>query len=468
MLAACTTVGPDFKAPATPSVQSYAMAGDPIARQAALTPEIRQGGAWWRALGSADLDRIMTEALAGSPTLRQANATLDKARAQAAVARGETQPKVDLAASDQGQRINLQAFGFAGVTNPTINLLSLGGAVSYDLDLYGGGRRRVETASAVLQAQARRADAAYLTLTGNVALQAVRIAALRDHIQALQAVIADDRQSLEIARRAEAAGGASPASLSTARSRLAEDEAAAPAVEQELSEARHALALLVGKPPAAWTAPPFRRSDFSPPKSTPVVIPSTLVRGRPDILAAEADLHADTARIGVATADLYPDVKLVAGLTQSTITPKDLFNYAASGWYIGPTLTLPLFNGGALKARRAAAEAQARVSLAQYEQTVLAAFVQVANVLSALAHDDERLSAVQRAQTSAAGALRDAQAGYRLGGRPLVDVVEARGRWDRARIDTIDAESRRLLDLVQLFAATACDWTRPSPDGRAP
>ena len=181
-------------------------------------------------------------------------------------------------------------------------------------------------------------------------------------------------------------------------------------------------------------------------------LPSALVRNRPDILAAEADLHADTARIGVATANLYPDIKLGAAWAQSAVTPGALFGYGASGWNIGPTLTAPIFNGGQLKADRRAAEAQARESMAQYQITVLAAFTQVSDVMAALAHDDERLTAMTSSEKVAADALHDARAAYSLGGGPLAGVTDAQAQLDRARLMLVEARGQRLMDVIQLYA----------------
>jgi outer membrane protein TolC len=182
------------------------------------------------------------------------------------------------------------------------------------------------------------------------------------------------------------------------------------------------------------------------------------VRNRPDILAAEATLHADTARIGVALANLYPDIRLSGNLIQGAVTPGNVFSYNSTGWMIGPSLTAPLLNGGALRAEKRAAQAQARVSLARYRQTVLTAFVQVADVLTALAHDDDQLSAVADAQSAAQAALDDARNAVRLGGGTRLDLIDAQRRLDRARLQAVQARGQRLLDIVTLFTATAGDW----------
>jgi NodT family efflux transporter outer membrane factor (OMF) lipoprotein len=463
-LGACAAVGPNFKPPSPPTASGYAMAGDSSPAGAALSPDKRAMGPWWRDLGSARLDGVMDEALADNQTVAAAVASLDKAREQAASVRGGMAPKVDGNASLQGQRINLSSFGFSGfpgfpsIPNPTISLFSIGATVSYDFDFFGLERRKLETAVAVAEAQSHRADAAYLTLTGNVAMAAVRTAAIQAQIDAVHAIIADDERNLEIVRRAQAAGGEAPAAATSRNAQIAADQALLPPLAQDLAQARHNLALLVGKPPAEWSAPKFEVAEFRPPTPIPVSLPSSLVRSRPDILAAEADLHADTARIGVATANLYPDIKLAAGWAQSALTPGALFSYNASGWNIGPQLTAPLFNGGALRADKRAAEAQARASLAQYRQTVLTAFTQVSDVLAALAHDDDRLTALGAAQQAADRALSDARAAYRLGGGPLASVVEAQRQDDRARLDVVQAQSQKLMDIITLYGATATNW----------
>ncbi|MGH7023135.1 MAG: efflux transporter outer membrane subunit [Caulobacteraceae bacterium] len=463
-LAGCAAVGPNFKPPATPNVAGYAMAGDKASGIAALAPDKRAAGPWWRDLGSPRLDEVMDQALAGNQTTAEAIANLDKARAEVASARGGLAPRVDANAGAERERINLQAFGlssfpgFSNIQNPTINLFTIGATASYDFDLFGGQRRRVETARAAAEAQSHRADAAFLTVTGNVAMAAVRIATIRAQLEAVREIIADDRRNLSIVEQAEAAGGEARSSATGPRAQIAADEALLPPLAQELSQARHNLALLVGKPPAAWTAPDFTVADFTVPSPIPVEVPSLLVRNRPDILAAEADLHADTARIGVATAALYPDIKLQAGWAQTDVSPDKLFGYGATGWNIGPTLTLPIFNGGQLRANKRAAEAQARVSLAQYRQTVLTAFTQVADVLTALAHDDDRLAALGAAETAASNALHDAQLAYSLGGGPLAAVVDAQRQLHRARLDVVQARSQKLMDVISLYAATATDW----------
>ena len=457
-LGACAVVGPNFQRPPVPGASTYAMAGDSAPSTVRLAPEARTPGAWWQVLGSAELDRTIRLALAGSPSVAEAEATLQKAQAQAAAAEGALGPQADATAGAQRERINTQSFGFTGFPSPTINLFSIGAGVNYDLDLFGGGKRRAEAARARVQAEAARADAAYLTLSGNVALQALRIAALRAQLEALDAVIADDQRTLDMVDRAQALGGAAPSDLSLGRADLARDQAQRPAIARDLAAARRQLALLVGKAPADWTAPDFDLADFTRPADIPVSLPSTLVRQRPDILAAEAELHAATADVGVAAAALYPDIKLSASVTQGSIHPENLLKYDSTGWNLAGNLAAPIFNGGRLKANRRAAEAAARAALARYNGVVLRAFVEVGDALSALAEDDRTIEALQRVQTSQENRLKDARAAYSLGGGTLLSVVQAERDLAKSRRDLIQALGRKDADLVTLLTATATQW----------
>jgi NodT family efflux transporter outer membrane factor (OMF) lipoprotein len=466
-LAACTTVGPNFKAPAAPSgaaASSYAMAGDATPSGVQLSPEVRAAGPWWQAFGSPELDAAIRQGLAGSPTVAQARATLERAQAQLRAVRGAQQPQVDANASIQRERINLAAFGFTGFTglppiqSPTINLYSIGASVSYDLDIFGGKKRATEQAQAQAEMATRQADAAYLTLSSNMAMQAMKIASLRGQIAAVKEIVADDRRVIDIVRQAEAAGGEAHSALSGGVAQMAEDEALLPPLQRDLDNARHQMALLAGKSPSEWTAPDFDLERITVPVETPVSLPSELVRSRPDILAAEADLHAATAAVGVAIANQYPDIKLSAALTQEAIKPGDIFNADAAAWDLLGGITAPIFHGGTLKAQRHAAEADARLALARYEETVLVAFVQVSDVLSNLGNDQQAITSLQRAADAAESSAMDTQNALRLGGGPMVDVVQAQRTLSRARRALVEAQGRRYSDFVELYAATATDW----------
>lgn len=462
LLSGCAAVGPNFKAPAAPVQTGYAMAGDK-APGASVTFGAPAAGPWWKDFGPAALDQLETQALAGSPTLAEADAALDQARSSLAVARGGLLPEVNATAGVQRERINLASFGFdAGAlpgfsNNPEFSLYSVGGTVAFPLDVFGGQRRTVEGAAARAESVARRGDAAALSLTGQVATAAVQVAGLKAEIAAVEAMIKDDQQTLELTRKAEAVGGEAEGARVSATTQLAKDEALLPPLHQALAVARHQLALLVGKAPSDWTPPDFVLADFKA-GVAPVALPSDLIHLRPDIQQAEADLHAATADVGVATANLYPNITLSAGLTQSALQPEKIFDFPSTAYTLAANLAAPIYDGGRRRAAREGYRAAARASLAAYQRTVLTAFTQVADRLSALAHDDEALAAEVKSENAALANLRLAQSAYKLGGTGLLPLVDASRQAGDARRSRVAAETRRALDTVQLIIASGARW----------
>jgi NodT family efflux transporter outer membrane factor (OMF) lipoprotein len=460
-LAGCKAVGPNFQTPAAPTTPGYLMQGDAPDNFARLSPDARVAGAWWKSFGSADLDRVMDQALAGNQTVGAADASLRRLLQEAAATRGAQQPQVNFNAGIEGERINIASLGFAGFPNPTLGLYQIGTTVSYDPDLFGGLRRNSEAAAAQAENQARQADAAYLTLTGQTTMAALQIATVRAEIAATQQTVDEDRKVVELVRQAEEAGGEASPATDSPRAQLAADEAMLPPLQQQLAQARHQLAQLVGQAPADWTAPDFDLASFTAPAEVPVSLPSALVRRRPDILAAEANVHVATAQLGVATAALYPDLQLTANITQTAIPPANLLTYGASGWALAAGLTQPIWNGGKLKAQQRAAAAAADEALIRYHGTVVAAFTQVADVMSAITQDEAELAALARSEEIAGKAVRDDENAFKLGGGALLPVLDDERRLQMARRARVIAEGRRLADIAQLYVATAADWRDP-------
>lgn len=459
LLGACATVGPDFERPEASGGASYAMAGDDaVSPTIMLDPSASTPVKWWTAFDSDDLNALVADALMNNPSLAEADATLEQARAVSSSTRGEALPQVDAEASVVRERINVQSFGLTGFPSPTISLYSIGPSVSFDLDLFGGRRRASERDQALVAAEAARVDAAYLTLSGDVVRQAVLIAGLNEKIAAQADIVAADRRVLEMVNIAIQAGGQPQSAANAVQAQLAEDEVMGPPLRQQLAEARHRLAFLLGRAPNAFSPPDLTLDALTPPGAVPVTIPSELVRRRPDILAAEADLHAATAEIGVSTAALYPNIALNASWIQGSIDPDTLFNRDSAGWSIGPSITAPLFHGGSLRADVRGSEAAARASYARYQQVVLGAFVQVADVMQAIGHDQEAVAAQARAVDAAAANLQTAEFGYQNGAGALFSVIDAQRQLHRARLAAVDARAQLYADLAALYVATAADW----------
>jgi NodT family efflux transporter outer membrane factor (OMF) lipoprotein len=460
------TVGPDFQRPALPSTPGYgAVADAPADARVRIGGEVAQ--AWWQAFRSPTLDALMRQALVDNPTLQSADASLAEARAQLAAARGRQLPQADLSAGVEQERLNFATLGFNAAAlpgfsnNPQISIYSVGATVSYALDVFGEQRRGVESARAEAEARSHQLDAAYLTLTGQIATQAALIAALNAEIGQVDAILDNDKHDIALVRSAQRAGGVAEEARVNASAQIAADAALLPPLEQQRAEARHMLTLLMGQAPGAYAPPDFTLAALPLPADVPISVPSALVRQRPDILQAEAELHAATAEIGVETAKLYPNINLTAALTQSALQPQNIFDWPATAYTLGAGLTQPLYHGGQVKAQRRAAVETARARAADYQETVLDAFRQVADLLDALAHDRAAIAAQTHTLSTAQASLNLDQTAYRLGGQGLLPVVDAQRQVNAAALHLTQAQAALYLHTVQLFVATGRGWDTP-------
>jgi len=270
--------------------------------------------------------------------------------------------------------------------------------------------------------------------------------------------VADDARNLELVRLKYEAGKAPRTDVLTAETQLAIDRTALPGLRQQLAATRDALSVLTGRPPAAWAPPDFDLKDFTLPRELPLSLPSALARQRPDILAAEALLHADSAAIGVATARLYPNITLTASGGQQSLDGGSLFQGANTFWALAAGLTQPIFHGGTLRAQRRAAIDNYQASLATYEQTVLQGLQQVADILQALAQDAELVDAQRQLLESASAALALQRESYAAGKSDVLQLIIAERAYQQARLGMVTAQARRLQDTAQLFVALGGGW----------
>ena len=446
LLSACM-VGPNFERPAVPTSRHYdAQAEQKLSEgnNPAGAPQVNLGkrvaGNWWSALGSAKLDEVMHKAIVGNFDLEAADATIAQANEAVASAAGGLSPQVGFAAQGGRQRANY------GYDNITSKFYSVGPQVSFDLDIFGGTKRLVEERAALAELQQHRFDAAYLTVTGDVASEALQLASARAQIDAVQVLITDDQKNLDLVRSAHQFGSTTQVDIALATTQLAQDETLLPPLAQQRDVARHALSILVGKSPGDWAVADFDLSDFVLPENVPVSLPSEVARDRPDILEAEAQLHAASAAIGVATADMYPHLQLSASLTRAGPGIGTLWGVAAG-------LTGPIFEGGTLKANRRGSIDGYKASFANYQQTVIQSLGQVADVLQAINHDSEEFAAQERALNSAGASLRLNRQGYQVGEIGVLEVLDAERGYQRALIGQVQAKTARYLDTVQLSIA---------------
>jgi NodT family efflux transporter outer membrane factor (OMF) lipoprotein len=321
--------------------------------------------------------------------------------------------------------------------------------VSYDPDVFGGTHRSIEQASASAAAQAQALNAARLMVAGETVSDALQIASLRAQIGAIEEVLASDQKTLDLVRTARGAGVASDIDVTTAQSQLDHDRTLLPPLRQALNAAQDALPILVGKAPADWTAPDFDLDRLSLPVDAPTALPSSLVRARPDIQAAEARLHAASAAVGVATADLYPRFTLSANVAEQGL----LTGPAGAAWSLVGGVAAPIFHGGSLRANQRAAEDGYRAAYAEYQQTVLVSFQQVADSLHALSNSADAVRTQGQALSSADAALQLTRLGYGAGNAGVVQVLDAQRLRQLAQLGLVQARTERYLATVNLFLA---------------
>ena len=465
VVAGCA-VGPDFERPTAPKTEAYTPS--PIKEMPQAGGEAQQrlsyGKAvapdWWKNFGSPELDQVLALAVENSPTLESSRQTLAAAREQVTVATAPLFPSLDLT----GDASRSRSRGTSTRPGTTYaNSFSVGPLVSYNLDIWGATRRSIEQSGALAEFQRFQLGAAYLTLTGSAVTQAITIASVRAQLEQVNELIALDRRNLDLTRASYEGGRSARTDVLSAESQLTADQTQVPPLNQSLAVARHALSVLAGHAPADWSPPDFDLDKLSVPEDLPVHLPTELVRQRPDILAAEATLHASSAAIGIATANLYPNLQLTASWSRTGPNPAALFDSTSTIWSIAAGLTQPLFHGGELLATRRAAVDTFRADLADYRDTVLVAFGQVADVLRALEHDAQLLEAQRRAMDAAQASLDLTQESYRVGQASLLQVLDAQRLLFQARLGFVRTKAQRLLDTAQLYEAMGGAWTGYAP-----
>jgi NodT family efflux transporter outer membrane factor (OMF) lipoprotein len=453
------SLGPDFTRPEPLQANRYtpqplkietADAGSDSAQHLALGERLTRD--WWHLFQSDAIDNVVKRALADNRTLLAAAATLAQAQELAAAQAGTLAPQVDLTGGVGRQKYGAEFLGTL-TKPPPFTYFAVGATVNYTLDYTGGVARSVEQQYALAEYQRQQLDAAYLAVTGNAVMQALKIASLRAQIATSEAILNRDRENLKLVHEAFAAGSVSRLDIVSAESQLASDTALLPPLRQELSLAGRALAIVLGQPPANASLPEFDLAQLVLPRELPVSLPSDLAHRRPDILAAEAQLHAATAAVGIANANLYPHINLTASTGQQAIDFSHLFDRASNVFSLAGALAAPVFDGGTLRAEQRAAVDAMRASAANYEQTVLVAFGQVADALQALEHDAEQLDAEAHAQDAARDNVDLTRMSYTEGNVGVLQVLDAERLYQRAQLAFVRAQAQRYFDTTQLFLA---------------
>jgi len=461
LLASCS-VGPDFRRPAAPPSETYYLPDKASSSVLSDVPGVQAphralgsdlAGEWWKVFKSAALDETLRQAIAASPTLAEANATLAAAREQVLIAEAAWLPKLDANAGVQHSSGTTVPLGSAGLTTYSVGL-----SASYALDIFGGTRRTVEQQRAQAQMQRYQLAAAYLTLTGNVVDQALTIASTRLQIATTEELLADDQKNLDLTRREYEEGAAAQTDVLTAEAQLASDQTTLPALRQQLGAARDALAVLVGRSPADWAAPDFDIEQFTLPAQVPVSLPSRLVRQRPDILAAESQLHAASAAIGVAIAQEFPSLTLTGGLSRQALSAAGLFKNFSSLVSGSGAITQPIFEGGALRAQVRAERDTFNAQAASYQETVLAGLQQVADDLRGVENDAAHVSTSRHALEISRQSLDLQRLSYAAGKTTVLQLIDAERTYAQAKLGLATAQIQQYQTIAGLFVALGGGW----------
>jgi NodT family efflux transporter outer membrane factor (OMF) lipoprotein len=466
LIAGCA-VGPNFKRPAAPAVSDYTarplsttvtstnVAGGEAQR---FATGINIPGDWWTLFHSKPLNELIEQSLTNNPDLKAAQAALSVARENVLAQRGVYYPSVagSFSASRQKQ---------AGTIAPTpssnayqYNLFTPQVSVSYSPDVFGLNRRTMESVKAQEQGVRFQMIATYITLSANVAVTAIQEGSLQMQIDATRQLIDINSNMVQILQYQFAKGYASRLDLAAQESQLAQVTATLPPLLKQAAQLRDLLAVLAGRFPNQAPAEKFELASLQLPEEVPVSLPSELVAQRPDVLQAEANLHAASAQIGIAIANRLPNITLTANAGSTALALDQLFTSGTGFWGLGAAATAPLFQGGQLLHQERAAKAAYVQAAEQYRSTVLTAFQNVADTLTALEQDAEGLKAAATAADAAKVTLDLSQRQWQDGYASYLALLSAEQAYQQARINLVQAQANRYADSAALFQALGGGW----------
>jgi len=466
LIAACA-VGPNFKKPAAPDVSDYT-AGPPSTT--VTTTNVSGGEAqrftkggdisadWWALFHSAPLNELIEQSLANNHDLKAAQAALSVAGENVLAQRGFYYPSVTGNFSATRQRQSGQIAPVLNSNTFLYNLFTPQVTVSYVPDVFGLNRRTMESLRAQQQEVRFQMIATYTTLTANVVVTAIQVSSVQLQIEATRQLIDINANMLHILQYQFDKGYASRLDVAAQESQVAQVAATLPPLLKQLAQLRDLLAVLAGRFPNQTADEKFELSSLQLPQDVPVSLPSQLVTQRPDVLQAEANLHDASAKIGIAIANRLPNIVLTANAGSSAAALDQLFTTGTGFWGIGAEVTAPIFQGGTLLHQERAAKAAYVQAAEQYRSTVLTAFQNVADTLTALEQDAEALKAAATAVDAAKVTLDLAQRQLKDGYAGYLGLLSAEQAYQQGQINLVQAQANRYADTAALFQALGGGW----------
>lgn len=480
--------GPDFKRPDTPAARSYAPADHPESTTSApglagasqnFRPDRDIPAEWWTLFQSPELNSLIKKAFAANPTLESVQAALRQAQELVYAQQGFFFPSVQfgytlnrqkLAGNAGGNSPGVQGDGSVISTyqNPTgpapyngpviYNFHTAQLTVGYTPDVFGANRRQVESLQAQLQVQRLQLEATYITLASNVVAAALQEASVRAQIAAIKQIIAFNTKSLDILRGQFRLGYAMRIDVAVQESALAAAQQQLPPLEKQFEQTRDLIRVLAGNTPDEDVEETFELATLHLPEDLPLSLPSKLVLQRPDVRAAEEQLHAASAQVGVAVANRLPQFSISGAIGGEASTFSQLFKTGGSFWNLLGNLTQPIFDGNTLLHRERAADQALVAAAAQYRSTVLAALQNVADTLHALHSDAEALKAAVNAEQAAKVTLDLTRTQMKLGYINGLTSLAAEEAYQQAAVNLVQARALRFGDTAALFQALGGGW----------
>ncbi|MFI4939577.1 MAG: efflux transporter outer membrane subunit [Burkholderiales bacterium] len=414
---------------------------------------------WWEMFHSQSLNDLVMASLKQNPDVDAAQAALRGAMENVYAQQGYFYPTVEAGFTPTRQKVagTLSSSAASGATYYNLHTAQV--SVSYTADVFGANRRQVESLKAQAESQRFQLEATYLTLSSNVVSAAIQEAGLRGQIDATREIIASQVKLMDMFHRQYQLGQVAVADVAAQEAALAAAEAALPPLEKQLAIQRDLLNALAGRFPSESLATKFSLDSLKLPAELPLSLPSTLIEHRPDVRAAEEQLHAASAAIGVTAANRLPNITLgVVGYGSAALTLGDLFKSGTGFWELAGGITQPIFDGGTLKHRESAAMAAYDQAAAQYRATVLNAFQNVADALQAIQSDAQALRAADKAERAAAKSLAIARRQLELGDISTLMLLGAEQTYQQARLNLVQAQANRLADTVALFQSLGGGW----------
>ena len=466
-LASGCAVGPDFHRPAAPALSDYtrpslaattASASIVGGEEQRFVREQHISQQWWTLFASPSLNTLLEKALDASPTLVAAEAALRHAVELVYAQQGAFYPTVQASFSPSRQRASATLSLPLSTDQLTYNLYTTQGSLTFVPDVFGGNRRQVESLRGLADAQAFQLQLAYVTLTTSLVAAAIQEASLRAQISATHEIIDISTRSLALVRREFELGAVARLDVAAQEAALAQVQQTLPPLQKQLEQTRNLLAVLSGRFPNDDPEETFDLAALHLPQDLPVGLPSTLVERRADVRAAEAQLHAASAQIGVALANRLPRFTIAAAYGGTSTAFTQMFANGNPFWSVAGNIAATVFDGGTLLHQQRAAEAAFEQAAAQYRSTVLSAFQNVADALHALQADAEALKAAVAAEEATKVTLDLTLAAQRLGAVNYLALLSAQQAYQQALLTRVQAQAARLADTVALFQALGGGW----------